>query len=318
MNDPAEIKKLIEEAEAITIWGHGLPDGDCYGCQMGLKNLIKENFPDKRVYAIGSGLPAFFPMMGAMDDPTDEEIKASLGILVDVSCLRRVEDQRVMLCNDYCKFDHHTPNPGSEDFPFPCLVEPERVSCAEVIADYALSLGWHIGKEAAGPLYLGMATDSGKFVFPGTTKRTFELAAKLIESGADPKRILGLAFYESDEVKAYKSVMRENTKFRDGVSYCEMRPEQYEEFGLSFKDAGDLCNAISSVHKCNIYVLSTFDRNGTIRVEMRSNRGYPVVDAAKSFGGGGHRFAAGINYPPAKDYDLMAIVDACSHVKPYN
>ena len=95
MNDRAKIRKLIEEAEAITIWGHGLPDGDCYGCQMGLKNLIKGNFPNKRVYAIGSGLPAFFPMMGAMDDPTDEEIKASLGILVDVSCLRRVEDQRV-------------------------------------------------------------------------------------------------------------------------------------------------------------------------------------------------------------------------------
>ena len=40
MNDPAEIKKLIEEAEVITIWGHALPDGDCYGCQMGLKTLI--------------------------------------------------------------------------------------------------------------------------------------------------------------------------------------------------------------------------------------------------------------------------------------
>lgn len=192
------------------------------------------------------------------------------------------------------------------------------MSCAELIADYALSLGWRIGKEAAGPLYLGMATDSGKFVFPGTTKRTFELAAKLIESGADPKLILDLAFYESEEVKEYKALMRENTKFKDGVSYCEMRPEQYGKFGLSFKDAGDLCNAISGVHRCNIYVLSTFDADGTIRVEMRSNRGYPVVDAAKSFGGGGHRFAAGINYPPAKDYDLMAIVDACSHVKPYN
>lgn len=231
MNDPTEIKKLIEEAEVITIWGHALPDGDCYGCQMGLKNLIKENFPEKRVYAIGSGLPAFFPMMGAMDDPTDGEIKASLGILVDVSCLRRVEDQRVMLCNDYCKFDHHTPNPGSEDFPFPCLVEPERVSCAEVIADYALSLGWHIGKEAAGPLYLGMATDSGKFVFHGTTKRTFELAAKLIESGADPKLILDLAFYESEEVKEYKALMRRTPSSKTACRIAKCTPSNMASSG---------------------------------------------------------------------------------------
>lgn len=113
MNDRAEIRKLIEEAEAITIWGHALPDGDCFGSQIGLRNLIKENFPSKRVYALGSGLPSLFSALGAMDNPSEEEIKRSLGILVDVSCLRRVEDQRVMLCHAYCKFDHHTPNPGS-------------------------------------------------------------------------------------------------------------------------------------------------------------------------------------------------------------
>lgn len=49
----AIILKKIKEYNTIIIHGHIRPDGDCYGSQYGLKNIIKESFPHKNVYVVG-------------------------------------------------------------------------------------------------------------------------------------------------------------------------------------------------------------------------------------------------------------------------
>ena len=58
-----KIWEKIKEYDVITIFGHVIPDGDCYGSQMGLKNAILDNFEGKKVYALGSGWPKFFSLM---------------------------------------------------------------------------------------------------------------------------------------------------------------------------------------------------------------------------------------------------------------
>ena len=137
MENEELFNKKIRDAKIITIWGHVMPDPDCYGCQIGLRDILRLNFPDKKVYAIGSGIPVLFDRLKGMDnDVSDEEIASSLGILVDVSCIRRVEDQRVCKVKDLLKFDHHMFNEG-EEFPYPSIVDPERVSAAEIIAEWA-------------------------------------------------------------------------------------------------------------------------------------------------------------------------------------
>ena len=97
----------IKENDVITIFGHVIPDGDCYGSELGLKNAILENYPNKKVYALGSGLPKFFPLVGDMDKVEDEVIKSSLAIIVDTANLSRIEDQRYSLAKDIIKIDHH-------------------------------------------------------------------------------------------------------------------------------------------------------------------------------------------------------------------
>src|SRR5574344_380295 len=125
-----DLEKIYQEIKAnqiITIFGHGLPDGDCYGCQIGLRELLRNSFPDKEVYAVGSGLPSMLKRIAPMDQVSEEKIASSLAILVDVSCLRRVEDQRVLKAKSFAKFDHHMFNPG-EGFPFPSYVDATKVS----------------------------------------------------------------------------------------------------------------------------------------------------------------------------------------------
>ena len=59
-----EIVSLIERYDSVCIFGHIHPDGDCYGSQIGLRELLKTRYPEKKVYAVGSGLPDFFSLIG--------------------------------------------------------------------------------------------------------------------------------------------------------------------------------------------------------------------------------------------------------------
>ena len=88
-----EIWDKISKTKIITIFGHVVPDGDCYGSILGLKNLIKANFPDKEVYALGTGLPKYFDLVGRMDEVDDTIIESSLALILDVANLARIEDQ---------------------------------------------------------------------------------------------------------------------------------------------------------------------------------------------------------------------------------
>ena len=318
MEGYSELFGIIRRNERIAIYGHCLPDGDCYGCQIGLRDILRLAFPEKKIFAIGSGIPQFSHYFGEMDEPSEEDLRGSLAIIVDVSCLRRVERKEVYLSGEFIKFDHHTPNREGEEFPFPCVLEPERVSCAEIIADFALFNKLEIPASAASALYLGMVTDSGKFAFFGTNRHTLELAHILINKGADPKGILDLAFFEPNEVKALKRFIKRKAKRKNGVVYCYLKPEDYEQFGVLFQKAGDLVNVLGEKGKSIAYALFTQSRTGHVRIELRSNSMHCVQPIAVSFGGGGHRFAAGIDYDDPSCCDVEAIVEALSRAELYN
>lgn len=286
------INKKIEDSKVIAIYGHSLPDGDCYGCQIGLKEAILSRFPNKKVYCFGSGLPKFFDLISKMDK--DIEPSYDLGILVDVSCLSRAEDKSIYKCKDFVKFDHHCKNRVGEEFPYLNYVDENRIACTEIIYDFIHRYNYQINKICASALYLGLVTDSGRFCYYGTNKHSFEIAANLIKKGADPKSIIGIAFFDTEEVKRFKSYMREKAKLYKDITYLIVKKEEYISFGLSFEEASCLVNAIAGVYSCHSFVYFCEDEHGGYRVELRSNKMYPVVKTAQLFGGGGHEFASGI------------------------
>ena len=52
-----EIFNLIKKYDSITIFGHINPDGDCYGSSLALRELIRLNFPKKKVFSLAGTLP---------------------------------------------------------------------------------------------------------------------------------------------------------------------------------------------------------------------------------------------------------------------
>ncbi len=312
--DESAILTRIKESPVITIWGHGLPDEDCYGCQIGLREILRANFPDKKVYAVGTGVPRLFKRLAPTDVVSDEEVRESFAILVDVSCLRRVEDPRVFTAKSFAKFDHHMPNP-EEYFDDLMIVEPKRVSCGELIAEFAFRNHLKVPKLAAEALYSGICTDSGRFEFYGTNADTFRVVAKLFDCGVVPDTLLSIVFQEEAKVVHFRSYILEHSKVEGKVAYCRLTKEDYLPFGLTFEEASGLATVLGAL-KTEFYVLFTADLEGEVRVEMRSHAPYAVQPTAMEFGGGGHLYAAGCSIHKGDENGYDSIIRALNAIEP--
>lgn len=319
MNTFSELYQEILAAPVITIYGHGQPDGDCYGCAIGLREILRDNFPEKEVYALGAGLSKFEQRLAPMDVVPDEKVAGSLGILVDVSCLRRCDDARVFTCAKHIKFDHHNLNLAGEPFAGKMFVDSDCIAAAEILADFAFEMGLKVSRLAAEALYVGMLTDSGRFSYYGTTKHTFEVVYRLAQSGIEFRSLIDIAFREEPNVKAFKRFMAEKAELRGNVTYLHLQQKDYEPYGLSYEQASSYVNAIAGAHPCHSYVYFCDNPyNDEIRVELRSNQLYPVVGVATAFGGGGHLFAAGCELKKNEPEKIFELIEAMNQIKKYN
>ena len=289
-----QAQKLIEDHDVITIYGHAMPDGDCYGSQVALKNMILGRYPEKRVYILGSGIPAFFDKMGTMDEVDDATIASSLVILVDVSCLRRAEDPRCFSGKAFLKFDHHRPNEETEHFDGVSVVDYRRIAACEILFEFAERMGYPVSLVSASAMYLGIVTDSGRFEYHGTTPRTMEIISKLRQKGVHTKQIEGIAFYRPPRIRAFVSYIHRHTKDYGSVRYAILKSEDCAKRDVAPAEALKLVNTMKvSDESVHTYCLFVHFEGDLVRAELRSNRSYPVHGIATRFGGGGHRFASG-------------------------
>lgn len=302
-----DIYKAIKDADVITIYGHINPDCDCYASSLALRELIRDNFKHKKVYALGYGCEHLYNRLTKYDEVTDEVIKNSIAIECDCSEISRVSDQRITLAKQIIKIDHHL-----ESVPFIGLkwVDINSIACAQMIAEFAFEYKLKISKLTAELLYLGICTDSGRFRYEPTNAKTHRIVAKLYDLGIKPKTIFDI-LYQSDEafVKYQALLVSKFKRTKNNVIYCFADVNDYEQFGLKFDQISKNVNVIGNIIGCKIWCLFTRSNEGLIRVEFRSS-GPNVQSVAKKYGGGGHMCAAGARLENQKDFSLaMKVVE---------
>ena len=103
-----EILQAIRAYDRIIIHRHNRPDGDAMGSQIGMRQVILENFPHKQVYMVGDQ-PGFYGFMegGEMDDIPDSLFCGGLAIILDCGSQSMVSDQRYTLADKTVRLDHH-------------------------------------------------------------------------------------------------------------------------------------------------------------------------------------------------------------------
>ena len=290
-----QIKNVIERFDRILIHRHSRPDGDAMGSQIGLRELLRHNYPEKEVLAVGDSTGFFGFMEGAvMDELADEAYENALAIVLDCGAEHLISDTRWKTAAATARMDHHIFTGQLAEHE---VIDTSFESCCGMVAALAEESGWALTPLAAKSLYTGMVTDSGRFRYDGTTARTFRLAAFLMEQPIDTNELFRQLYADDFESKKRKAQFVLKTQFSPkNVAYIYTTREEFEAMGLdTFTVSRAMVNTMADIRGVDIWVNFTETENGVL-CELRSSR-YNINPIAVKYGGGGHAKASGATVP---------------------
>jgi bifunctional oligoribonuclease and PAP phosphatase NrnA len=283
------IQDKIETYKTILIFRHSEADYDALGSQLGLKALIQENYPDKKVYALGRDNQ--FDTLGKMDHLEEFDESRSLAIVVDVAQKHRIDDQRFLKCEEIIVIDHHQ---NDSDCATIFWQDKKAIAAAEMVTLLAISLNWKFSIQSAKALMMGLVSDSGRFLFNGTRVESFEAAATLLNQGIDLDEIYQTMYTENIEMKRLRGYgLSTFTLLDSGIAFLRNAPDIKRRFNVSeFSVSRGLVSVMGQIKGVHAWVNFTESDEGEILTEIRS-ASVPLDDVAKSYGGGGHQLACG-------------------------
>ena len=301
-----QIKNVIERFDRILIHRHSRPDGDAMGSQIGLRELLRHNYPKKEILAVGDSTGFFGFMEGAvMDEVADEAYENALAIVLDCGAEHLISDTRWKTAAATARMDHHIFTGQLAEHE---VIDTSFESCCGMVAALAEESGWELTPLAAKSLYTGMVTDSGRFRYDGTTARTFRLAAFLMEQPIDTNELFRQLYADDFESKKRKAQFVLKTQFSPkNVAYIYTTREEFEAMGLdTFTVSRAMVNTMADIRGVDIWVNFTETENGVL-CELRSSR-YNINPIAVKYGGGGHAKASGATLPD-RDTAMAMLAD---------
>ncbi|HBQ76214.1 MAG TPA: DHH family phosphoesterase [Exiguobacterium sp.] len=283
-----QIKQMIEAADMIIIHRHERPDPDALGSQFGLQLTLQHQFPEKTVLSAGE-MAASLSFMGELDQIDDVLYKKALVVILDTANQARIDGKVAMTGKDVIKIDHH---PDEDPYAPVQLVDTTMSSTSELLVHLLNEWGYEIPASAAIQFYAGIVGDTGRFQFRGTTKRTFEVAAQLIDAGIDTDWLYR-NMYETELAALHlQGYVLQHIQLTDqGVGYVVLTQDTLKQFGATVEQASLLVNSFAGLKgmKCWALFLET---DKEVRVRIRS-KGPVINEVAKEFNGGGHPMASG-------------------------
>ena len=291
----AALLEAIRHYDRIVIHRHTKPDGDAMGSQLGLFYWIRTHFPDKEVYRVGDCPGRYAFLNGSeMDEIPDSVFNGALSILLDTATPKLISDDRYRLAAKTIRFDHHL---FVESFCDLECVDTSFESCCGLLTDFFLESGYPLTPECAEPLYVGMATDSGRFRYDSVSPRTFRLAAELLACGLDLNRIYRSLYTEPlDKLKLRARFTGKITPVEDRVAYIYTTREEIESFGIDpYSASRGMVGLMNDIDGIDVWVNFTEAEEGVL-CELRSAR-FNVNPVAVKYGGGGHEKASGAVVP---------------------
>lgn len=294
-----DIYKLIKKYNSIVIARHVGGDIDALGSQIGLKEIIKESFPEKKVYAIGA-YSSRFKFVGSLDKEDEIDFDNSLLIVLDTPKVSRIDIEDLFKYKTRIKIDHH---PFEEKFCDIELINEEKSSACEMIIDLVINTKLKMNKSAAEKIYMGIVSDTNRFMYPSSSSETMSLASKLISDyGVNPPELYEKMYLRSiDEIRFIGFIFQNIKVTKNGVGYIKITDEIQKEFGMDAASTGNMIGELSYVNELLAWITFSEDKKqNMVRVSIRS-RGPVINTLAMQYNGGGHKLASGIRLP---NFDL--------------
>ena len=286
-----QIISAIQSYDRIIIHRHKNPDGDALGSQIGLKHILKENFPEKEVYMVGDRAGRYgFMEDSVMDEIPDGLYNGALAVILDCSAKHLISDERYPLADKTLRIDHHIFCETIADVE---VTDTSYESCCGLITEFAQECGLKLNPLAAKSLYTGMVTDSGRFRYDSTSSNTFRLASVLMEQPFDTGDIYGNLYAEDlRNVKNKAHFLLKIQKTEKPVAYIYTDLEEVKSLEMdTFSISRGMVGTMSDIKGIDIWVNFTETEAGVL-CELRSSK-YNINPIAVKYGGGGHAKASG-------------------------
>ncbi len=295
---PEEILQILRKARRVLIATHVFPDGDALGSQLALGFALEAAgkevyfYSEEPVSHILDFLPGSDRLITELPG-NDETFDCTVSL--DCGDKRRLgEGVDQLLCHKpFIAIDHHA---GHQTFADVSWVDEYRSSTGEMIYDLLRCLDCEISQETAYCLYTAILTDTGSFKYQSTTAHTLRVAADLLDYGVKPAEICGHIFdnYTKNRLQLLKSVLASlSLHAEDSVAIISVSQDLLNSTGTIPADTELFINFPRSLKTVKVAVFLKETADNLIGVSMRAKGEVDVAEVARSFGGGGHRNAAG-------------------------
>lgn len=285
------IYKKIKKYDTIVIARHVGPDPDAIASQIALRDTIKYTFPNKKVFAVGNFVSKF-KYFGILDRPNYGNIKEVLLIILDVPTLDRVDGIEGLDYKEIIKIDHH---PCEEKVGDLEMVDDTASSACQLVAELVFKTKLKMNTSIASNLFLGIVSDSDRFLLSYTTAKTFQIVSKLIQDYQIDFAPLYNNLYERpiNEIRFHGYLAEHLNLTENGLAYVKITPEILKEYNVDNGTPSNMINDFNYIKEVLVWIFVTYDeKNEVFKVNIRS-RGPIINETAENYNGGGHKFASG-------------------------
>jgi phosphoesterase RecJ-like protein len=303
--DVNAVLDALRDNDRFVVTSHDNPDGDALGSLVATHLALQSLGKDSVIVLGGAApLPGEYGFLGLESHGLLREAPADTAarVLVAVDCAqesRIVEPRLAGEARLTVNVDHHHDNTRFGDVN---LVVAEASSTAEVLADLFAELSVALTPQLAEALYTAVVTDTGRFQYSNTTPKALRLASELVEAGANVSKVF-VEVYESTPFPKLKLLARALEHARElaggRIVVSELRRADFEAAGAEEPYSEGIIDHLRAVDGAELVALVRELPEGASSARKGSLRSHPdgvdVSAIARSFGGGGHRRAAGFS-----------------------
>jgi len=303
-SDLETVAAELRSRDRFLLTAHEGPDGDALGSLLGMHHLLTALGKDSVMFMAAKEFPLpieyrFLPLEEVFHEPPADMADRTVVFLDCGNIDRMPVDFLTAGGNTVINIDHHHDNTRFGDFN---LVQIGASSTAEIVYDLAVLLDVPLTPEMAAALYVGLVTDTGKFMYESTTAHTHRVAAALIEAGVDVDDTYR-RLYEHVPLEKVRLVSRALDNIRrccnDRLVLSYITSADYEATGAGEEMTEGVIDHLRSIDGAKVAaVVRDLGNRGRAarKVSLRSSEGNVDVSAiARKNGGGGHKRAAGFS-----------------------
>ena len=297
----ATVLHELRDRERFVLLTHENPDGDALGSLLGMYGVLQALGKDVQMFMAPSELPLpdEYGFMDFAQLRTDAPADLADRTVVFLDCGNidrnpaeafKADDARIL------NLDHHHDNTcfGAVNH-----VVVEASCTAEIVWDLARALGVTPTPQVAEALYVGLITDTGRFMYENTTARAHVMAAELLDAGVDVHRVYRELYEDLPYAKLdlLGRALGKLERHDDGrLTLARLTRADFAAADADDSASEGIVDHLRAVAGTLVAGLARELPDGRKKVSLRATDGSVDVSViARAAGGGGHRQAAGFS-----------------------